>query len=179
MQIIIFGLLSLLVINVVYFAVSIILVKKFKSIKYDFLGKQIELKVKEDARVNAFSVITGKILVTSASLNLPKDELDAMIAHEMGHIKLHHHLKMLILVNLLVLLFFYTAEFSLFLFIISGISIVLIQRFISRKFEIQADRYASQLVGKGSLMNLIMKYGENKSSIFSTHPPSSARIKKI
>ncbi|BDC19569.1 M48 family metallopeptidase [Acidianus sp. HS-5] len=179
MQIIIFGLLSLLFINIAYFAVSVVLAKRFKPIKYDFLGKQIELKIKEDPRINAFSVISGKILITSASLNLPKDELDAMIAHEMGHIKLHHHLKMLILVNALVLLFFYTAEISLILFVIAGISIVLIQRFISRKFEIQADKYASKLVGKGSLVNLISKYGEIKSNIFSTHPPSSVRIKKI
>ena len=179
MQIIIFGLLSLLLINIAYFAVSLFLVKKFKAIRYDFLGKQIELRVKEDPRINAFSVITGKILITSASLNLPKCELDAMIAHEMGHIKLHHHLKMLILVNFLVLAFFYTAEVSIFLFIIMGISIVLIQRFISRKFEIQADKYASKLVGRDSLVNLISKYGETKSSLFSTHPPSSVRIKKI
>ncbi len=179
MQIIIFGLLSLLFIDIAYFAVSIILVKRFKSIKYDFLGKQIELKVKEDPRINAFSVISGKILITSASLNLPKDELDAMIAHEMGHIKLHHHLKMLLLVNVLVFLFFYTAEISLVLFIVSGISIILFQRFISRKFEIQADKYASKLVGRGSLVNLISKYGETRSNIFSTHPPSSVRIKKI
>lgn len=179
MQTIIFGLLSLLLINVAYFVASIILVKKSRPMKYSFLDSQIEVLVKEDARVNALSVITGKILLTSASLNLPKDELDAMLAHEMGHIRLHHHLKMLILVNLMVLLFFYTAEISLPLFVAMGILIVLVQRFISRRFEIEADRYASRLVGRKPLVNLIMKYGEDKSGLFSTHPSSSARIKKI
>ncbi|AWR97512.1 M48 family metalloprotease [Acidianus sulfidivorans JP7] len=177
MNLITFALLSIAFIDIVYFALPYFM-KYDKIIELSFSNLRIPVKIRNANYVNAFSLYNGSIILTSASLNLDNEEIYAMIAHELGHIRMHHHIKMLLLINILVFIMFININ-NIFVFIPIAISLILLQRYISRFFELQADSYAAKLVSKKALYNLIIKYGENKSSILSTHPSALTRIKKI
>ncbi|MCI2414239.1 MAG: M48 family metalloprotease [Candidatus Aramenus sp.] len=180
-----FGLLSLSLIYVVYFAVSALVSKRHPEVRVEGVdeirrmsGVNFKLKLKEDPRVNAFSLVNNVIVVTSSLLHLKEEEILAAIAHEVGHLKMRHHLKSLAIISAVVLSFFLLLG-SLPLALAVSLLGIVIQRYLSRQFEVEADKFASGLVDKHSLITLIMNYGETSSSFLSTHPSSVARIKKI
>lgn len=177
MELVTFSLLSLIIINTIYFALPY-LIKFDGEIVVDVSGEKILAKIKNGDYVNAFSLYNGSIIITSRSLSLEESEIKAIIAHELGHLKLHHHLKMLLILNALLFITLISISY-LPIFIPLIIFFVLFQRFLSRKFELEADYYAARLVGKDALKKVILNYGENKSNILSTHPSSLTRIKKI
>ncbi|WP_187152675.1 M48 family metalloprotease [Acidianus manzaensis] len=149
-----------------------------KHVQFQLGNKTITAKIRDGDYINAFSLYNGDIILTSASLNLKEEEIKAMIAHELGHIKLHHHIKMLILINILVFALLNSVTNILF-FIPLAITLILFQRYLSRFFELQADSFATRIVDKEVLHEIIIKYGERKSNILSTHPSALTRIKKI
>lgn len=54
------------------------------------LSKVIHLKVMYDPNPNAFALGRRTICVTEGLLSLPDDMIEGIIAHEMGHLALHH-----------------------------------------------------------------------------------------
>ncbi|MBW9140707.1 MAG: M48 family metalloprotease [Candidatus Aramenus sp.] len=180
-----FGLLSLSLIYAIYFAVSTLVSKRYPEVRVEGIeeirrrsGVNFKLKLKDDSRVNAFSLVNNVIVVTSSLLQLKDEEVLAAIAHEVGHLKMRHHLKSLAITSAVVLSFFLLLG-SLPLALSVSLLGIVIQRYFSRRFEVEADKFASELVDKHSLIALIMNYGDTSSSFLSTHPSSVARIKKI
>ncbi len=180
-----FGLLSLSLIWSIYFAVPLIISRKYPEVEVSGLddirrtaGVNFRLKLKEDPRVNAFSLVNNVVVITSSALQLSEGEVLAAIAHEVGHLKMRHHLKGLAIVSVIVMAFFLLLN-SIPLALAVSLLGVAIQRFFSRRFEIQADRFAARLVDRQSIINLIANYGEATSSFLSTHPSSITRIRKI
>lgn len=177
MELFTFALLSLAIINAIYLVIPYIV--KFDGEYFvELNGKIIPIKIKKSQYVNAFSLYNGTIILTSKSLELEENEVKAIVAHELGHLKLHHHLKMLIVINLLVFILLNLVN-ELIGFILTAIFLILFQRFLSRRFELEADLFASQMVGKEFLKKVILTYGETKSNILSTHPSSLTRVKNI
>ncbi len=189
MQTIIFALLSLVIIAVMYWVIVPRWVKRYRTVHVEGLdsilegtARRVEIKMKESSSVNAFSLPGGTILVTSALLAQSNDEILAAVAHELGHISRKHHLKGFIVTGMLIS----SAILALgYLGYLAGAFLILFsflfQRFLSRRFEFEADSYATALVGRESYSNLLMKYessGEGR-SILSTHPTVWERLKKI
>ncbi|MUN28871.1 M48 family metalloprotease [Sulfuracidifex metallicus] len=155
---------------------------KKKSYPIDYYHDQIRV-LKGYSQINAFSVRgirSHLILISESTLNLDYNELQAIIAHEEGHIKLNHHVKMTLVMGIPI----YTS----LLLIIKGevffaIPILLItllaQKVISRRFELEADRYALKTTSRDELASVISRYGERRSSLISTHPDVSTRLKNI
>ncbi|MBI4891746.1 MAG: M48 family metalloprotease, partial [Acidobacteria bacterium] len=103
---------------------------------------------------------SGNAICISATLveNLPKAELDAIAAHELAHLRHHHHL--LILPAVLVPLFLFIALFSAvpwpplqryahFFALLPGICLA---GAISRYFERKADRLAASLIPEPAIL---------------------------
>jgi len=180
-----FVIVSLIILYISYFGLSRIYGKHYKEVYIEGINElksksnvNFSLRIKDSNDVNAFSTSGNTIIVTSSLLNLDKKEIMAAIAHELGHIKMKHHIKNLLIISLILIGFFSLLNMPLFalLFLLLGF---LVQRFISRKFELEADKYAAKLTSKEALVLLINNYGDPSSSILSTHPSSILRVKKI
>ncbi|EZQ10896.1 MULTISPECIES: M48 family metalloprotease [Acidianus] len=167
--------LVLIAVDVIYLAIPFILTRKLKVIEIPTNFGNVKVKVMERNEVNAFSFYNGELIITSGMLNLPLEDISAAIAHEIGHIKLLHHLKTLLFINIMlaISLYFFGTPYIL---IIVSIIMILLQRFLSRLFEIQADSFAGSLVGKENVIDLIMKFGERKAGLLSTHPSALVRV---
>ncbi|MGA1846174.1 M48 family metallopeptidase [Deferribacter abyssi] len=178
------------------------LVSEIKSLS-EKVGFNIREVVKMDAskrstHSNAYFTGFGKrkrVVIFDTLINkLSVDELLAVIAHELGHFKMKHIIKNLLILLVLILLsflityfavdkdyiylwfgfkksifvglFLVTLLFAPFKFIVSPIFMS-----ISRKHEFEADNFAARLLKSGApLKNALIKlYKENLSNPFS-HP---------
>lgn len=142
-------------------------------------------------KMNAFALMDGSVVVTDALVtNLTsKQQLDAVLLHEMGHIENNHLMENTIRVSL-----FYISM-SLFFGDISVVSDLLIESSAmsinlsySRDFEQQADLYASQKLQAfygstdamvAALEVLYQHNDEETPSWFSTHPSLVERVKNV
>ncbi|MCY0860139.1 MAG: M48 family metalloprotease [Sulfolobaceae archaeon] len=145
----------------------------------------VEVRVYNSDIVNAYSMfipflVKNFIIISTGVLNLSDCEKRAIIMHEYGHIKRGHTIYSFILIFLTVLTTFYLFTEGLVVgaFLIT-LAIIPFQRYLLRKMELDADKFATKYVGKDVLISLILKYGDEKASIFSTHPSASLRIKAI
>ncbi len=155
-----------------------------KRRSYLLKNEKYEIRVlKGHSQINAFSVRglkRGYIFLTENTASLGENNVNAVIAHEIGHLEKGHHVKMALLVGSLISL-------SMF-FLLNGMSwiaipillfTVLTQKTLTRKFELEADKYALKLVPSQDLANLISSYGDKKSTILSTHPDILTRLKNL
>jgi STE24 endopeptidase len=144
---------------------------------------------------------------------LEPDEVEAVLAHELGHYKKKHVLKMLIRSVIMGFIGFWilgqlfneplfyqghgvenmSAHAGLLLFsLVSGVYtffITPIMSFISRKYEFEADEFATQNAQGGKLISALIKmYKDNASTltpdpIYSgyhhSHPPALVRVSYI
>ncbi|MEM0091132.1 MAG: M48 family metalloprotease [Saccharolobus sp.] len=131
---------------------------------------------------NAFSFtsIWGKfIVITSSLLNKEDDEhINAVIAHELGHIKLNHHIKMTIFIISIIIMLSSVLNYPL-LVPLFAVFALFSQRYIQRRLELEADKFATIYVNKDLLKDIIIKYNDNKTSLLSTHPSTQVRLKNI
>ncbi|WP_338599343.1 M48 family metalloprotease [Sulfolobus tengchongensis] len=136
----------------------------------------------ESNDINAFSLISiwGKhILVTKGLLSKEDNEhIAAALMHEIGHIRLNHHIKMSLCIISIIIVFTYLLNYVIFL-VPFVISVLAIQRYLQRRFELEADKFATKFINAKLLHDLITKYGENKISFLSTHPNIKIRLKNI
>jgi len=98
------------------------------------------------------------VIVTENIDKLPSDEISAILAHELGHVKNWHPLK-LTLVNMAstaLLVFFPWPEVLPLVFV----GVLLVISLIAKIFETEADVYSTKLTGPYSLSSALLKAGE-------------------
>lgn len=118
----------------------------------------------KNIRINAFQIgAKGKYIVILQPLfeKLSNEQLLAVIAHELAHIKLRHVLKALIVFNII-----FAIGINAFLFPIPDIAIGIITALafplaitlnilLKRKFDYDADRYAAKYVGAEAMISAL------------------------
>jgi heat shock protein HtpX len=138
---------------------------------------------------NAFVVGAGGgyVFVTDHLLDLlDADEVDAVVAHELSHVRLRHtwRLALVGLVLPLVATLFPAAG----LFAVVGVFALLYA--LMRRFEFQADRNGARLVGSGQALaralrrlrdaaGLPSRRPHRQSGLLSSHPPTDERIRRL
>ena len=118
----------------------------------------------KNMRINAFQMgAKGKYIVILQPLfeKLSNEQLLAVVAHELAHIKLRHVLKALLVFNII-----FAIGINAFLFPIPDIAIGIITALsfplaitlnilLKRKFEYDADRYAVKYVGAETMISAL------------------------
>ncbi len=140
-------------------------------------------------------VLTSKLVAL-----LENEELQAVIAHELGHIVNRDHVNCLLLtmLNAVIVYGLYIAVIRLGLPLVYGftifttyvMSVILLVRYLSRRAEIRADRYAIGVVGPLSLIMALIRVAWKSliaelnsyftyliSKAFSSHPPVIDRLR--
>jgi len=153
---------------------------------------------KRTSKANAFLTGFGqykKIALFDTLLDKLKDqEILAVLAHELGHFKLKHIFKNLILFLLQLFIFFYLASFFLtslqiaqalnfkqptviagliaFMLLFSPLSLLLsiVSNYFSRTFEKQADKLACKYIDNNYLISALKKLAQNNLSNLTPHP---------
>ncbi len=147
--------------------------------KSDFIG------------ANAFALPSGDIVITDALLNMAnnKDEIIAILAHEMGHVIHRHGIRRLFEDSMIaVLIFSVTGDVTQFSQVATALPALLISRHYSRDYEQQADLFAHKVMSENNMdlshfTNILARIDEgykkhaNVSTFFSTHPHTEDRIK--
>ncbi len=145
--------------------------------------------------------------------SLDDEELEAILAHELGHFKCKHTIKMLIATSIMTLIsfailgwlidqpWFYTglgvklpshaAALLLFMLVSSSFTFFMqpISAYFQRKFEFEADNFASNHAKAEKLISSLVKlYEENASTLTPdplysafhySHPPAAIRIANL
>ena len=148
--------------------------------KYVFTVSGIKVHVKNSDLINAFILGKDKLVITSKILEIAPNEIRAVLAHELAHMELRHYL-----INWVLLVVTVTGGTILGilnqfpLLVVFLMSSLLIQRYVQRKLELQADKLASKVVGVNEMRSLLLRYGDKSSNIFSTHPSVFARISNL
>jgi STE24 endopeptidase len=159
-----------------------------------------------NAAVAGIAPWSRKIFLTEALLkHFPTDEIEAIVAHEFGHIRYKH-----ILTYLMFLIAYFLSYAIYYIYIgqtlesiVSSSSLlpaiglvffvfsyfVIIFRALSRRFEHQADLYAVTLTGKSEALQLALvrlaylnympRSIQRLFELFQTHPSVDRRIKFI
>ncbi len=153
---------------------------------------QLEIRNSNKLGANALALPGGIIIVTDGLIQLADndEQILAVLAHEMGHIEHQHGLRSM-LQNSFTALFMATVVGDISS--ISSLSVTLptalLESRYSRKFELQADQYASQLLEKQNIdidqFTSILSRLQNsqrdtdKFDYLSSHPAMNKRIKKL
>lgn len=139
---------------------------------------------------NAFALPSGIIVFTDQLINLAEvtGEIEAIMAHEVGHVRNRHSLRMLIQGSLLTgLLAVMTGDVSMAGGIVTGLPSVLLEASYSREFEIEADAVAKEyLLATDQRLSLFADIMQRMAkgaaeqpdffSLLSTHPDTAERI---
>ena len=163
---------------------------------------QVSIVDKEFANAYAIGVLSNtKAVLISRDLvsKMTPAEINGLIAHEIGHLEKNHLFK-LYLSSLLALLIGYLSTFYFYPIIENsgynihilrgahgalfyGFPTFLIPGLFQRKFEYQADVYASKLVGEENYINSLIKLDDLTNGSVTrgglTHPPLEKRKNKV
>ncbi|WP_350309071.1 M48 family metalloprotease [Ignisphaera cupida] len=147
-----------------------------------------------------FGLRCRTIIITKALHNLSWDYIEAVLLHEYAHCKLKHSIKITItasmLLSILTGITIYELQFLstiadamilMMVFVFAYISIHMLLKYITRKFELEADLFAiSNTSNPCSYLKLLAFLGQwekNKedliSKLLATHPLARTRIKNI
>lgn len=164
------------------------------------LSKRAGVEVKELGIVRADTAyVMGKSLVLGIDLlkKLSFDERQAVVAHELGHMKRRHVVVRIVwfvlLFTVLMLswsklyspIFFSESVTQIILTVMLNISVLafvfLVMIPINWYTELDADRFAAKLVGKGHIKSALLKFANGKSleEPSETHPSIAERVKRI
>jgi Zn-dependent protease with chaperone function len=105
---------------------------------------------------NAFALPDGTLVVLDDLVALAQDdnEVDAVLAHELGHVQLRHGVRLLLQSSIVGLaLTWYVGDFSTLL---AGAPAVLLQARYSRDMESEADAYSAQLLQRNGLSSCLL-----------------------
>ncbi|MEM9091721.1 MAG: M48 family metalloprotease [Cyanobacteria bacterium P01_F01_bin.53] len=160
------------------------------------------LPMRRSRMVNAFAVKNNTVMVTDYLLKqLSKDEVDAIMAHELAHLQLGHPRKLLwqLLMSLVVCSFGLALVFQLLLWFVPWLDMFQIPLIVaislgwfystSRRFEYQADAQAALMTGNpqalmGGLVKVArlnrtpLQWGKLSESMM-THPSMQRRVMAI
>src|SRR5690606_13810767 len=116
-------------------------------------------------------------------IELSKEELLAVFAHEFAHIKNHHHiLRQIAFIGLMLtgyIAFIKLPDIILWYAIFALLSMAMIP--INWYFEFQADEYAKKYVGPSYLASALLKLSKdhNMDEGSESHPPTNRRIRLL
>ncbi|QGA67972.1 M48 family metalloprotease [Sulfolobus sp. E11-6] len=177
--IITFGLLTL-VILLEFIVVPAIMLKR--TIRFSTIWNY-PIYIVNSNEVNAYSLtsVWGKFIVITRGLVNGEDEehIKAAIMHEVGHLKLNHHVKMSLYIISIIVTFSYLLNFNLFALIPFAFFALFMQRYFQRRFELSADKFALRFTNRRLLEDLIIKYNVKETTFLSTHPNIHVRLKNI
>lgn len=160
---------------------------------------QILFRRSADMGANAFALPDGTLVVLDDLVALTQDdnEIDAVLAHELGHVQRRHGVRMLLQSSIVGLaLSWYIGDFSTLL---AGAPTILLQAKYSRDMESEADAYAAQMLQHNGLPTCLLadilgkleashqkgahprsKQTENIAADFlSSHPATRERIRAL
>jgi predicted Zn-dependent protease len=167
----------------------------FKKLCSDLPNKnyyKIEFRDAPIIGPNAFALPGGTIVITDEMVKLTEspEEVLAILAHEIGHVELHHTLRSILQNSAIaVLAATVTADAASLSVAVTGLPVLAAQTKYSREFEAAADDYAFRLLKQkgysplafASLMErLSQKHNkiETAFSFISTHPITSERVER-
>lgn len=143
---------------------------------------------------NAVALPGGTIVVTDALVKLAKngDQVSAVLAHEVGHVRNRHSLRMALqAAGLAALAGVIFGDASSIAGVVTTLPVALLQSGYSRDLETEADDYAFQRLKEvgvspkafADIMTLLEKEHEKRgggrsSDYFSTHPATAKRIER-
>jgi Zn-dependent protease with chaperone function len=143
--------------------------------------------------INAMASSGDQIYLTDALIqNLSKQEVDAVIAHELGHLK-HRHagsIGIIFVVGIVLMNIFSSAAGMLlqldYAFPIGVVLFIVVTRYLSRRFEYTADTHSAYLMGdprplisalvKMSRLSLMPMAGSSGFEMILTHPHTANRV---
>ncbi|MDD2829258.1 MAG: M48 family metallopeptidase [Sulfuricurvum sp.] len=142
----------------------------------------------ETIGANAFALPGNTIVITDQLIQKAHhdNEIIAVLAHELGHVRGRHTLRMVLQgMGSGVLLVMITGDISNFSDLAAGIPALLLQQGYSRDMEKEADAFALTSLHKAhipphyfaDILNRIDKDANESLSIFSSHPDTLTRIK--
>ena len=108
-------------------------------------GYRLELRWSKRLGANALALPSGEIVVTDQLVELARkdDEIVAVLAHEIGHLRQHHALRRLLQDSATVLLIaVVTGDLSSIASLATALPAILLQAKYSRDFEREADDFA-------------------------------------
>ncbi len=150
-----------------------------------------QLLFRKGVGVNAFALPSGHIVVTDELVEVvdSDDEVLAVLAHEIGHVVHEHGLRSVLQSSAVVLLLTaVTGDIGSASGFSAAMPIILLETSYSRKFELEADRYAldymqAHNMDTNSFATILQKITgqeeEHENSVFSylsTHPATQERI---
>jgi len=147
---------------------------------------QLNFRKSPEIGANAFALPGGYMVITDELIDLAKsnDEIIAVLAHELGHVKGRHALRQVLqgTVSGLIIIAI-TGDVSS---VASGLPALIINMSYSRDLEIEADFYSlkslrAACIPTKSFATLLMQLEKNHSGgsvpeIISSHPDSKSRI---
>jgi Zn-dependent protease with chaperone function len=147
------------------------------------------------AMANAFALPGNRILVTDQLLNqLSKSEVDAVMAHELGHLRYRHNHILMIqvgsIVGLVIIIHFGIFNAPLHLLAIGALLLILfLSRNVRHRIEYSADRHAAQLTkDPGAMIRSLVRImqfnpftapDKSLQQSFSTHPSLQKRAEAL
>jgi len=151
---------------------------------------QLHFRKSDRIGANAFALPSGDIVITDALLNIAenRDEVIAILAHEMAHVVKRHGIRRLFENSMVaVLIFSVTGDATQFSQIATALPALLINSQYSRDFETEADLFAYQVMIENHIdpthfTNILARidvgYEKHRgvSTFFSTHPATEDRI---
>jgi hypothetical protein len=152
------------------------------------------LKFREGRKVgaNAFALPSGIVIVTDELICLSEtaDELAAIFAHEIAHVKMRHAVRNILQsTGVLFLISLLTGDVTSMTNFAAFLPTLLIESGYSREFEKEADRAAAALLiadgkGTGPFRKMLTKLdasqpGALKLGVFSTHPETARRVEYL
>jgi Zn-dependent protease with chaperone function len=167
-------------------------------------GKKIRIYIINQDILNAYA--TGVIPFTKIILlgkpifeKLSQEERDAIIAHEMGHIQKNHLFKLflihsiwayLVIISFNFLIFPYAQQtnytgliVSVYYGLLGGGGTVIVSGWFQKKFELEADSYASTLVKVEFVKDMLHKLNEESNGLMTkwsfNYPTLKERINNL
>jgi len=103
------------------------------------------------------------VILTQNIEKLPQEEIEAIVFHELCHIKQRHSLKltMLNIAYLTLLYLFGPVGFNITVFVLLILTSLFSLSLVSKIFEIEADIFAAKIVGPTVFSSALLKVGEN------------------
>lgn len=137
---------------------------------------------------NAFALPSNMIVITDQLIQKSKhdEEIIAVLAHELGHVKEKHILRMMLQsVGSTLILVAVTGDLTDFYDLVAGIPVILLQQGYSRDMEDEADTFALNALIKADIAphrfaDILMRidpHSKESATLFSSHPDTSERIK--
>ncbi|HEX9620916.1 MAG TPA: M48 family metallopeptidase [Polyangiaceae bacterium] len=163
----------------------------FAAMASDYPGLPLELYFRRGIGPNAFALPDGTVLVTDELVELARsdEQILAVLAHEMGHVRHRHGLRMALESSTVALLFAaYLGDATQLTTLSASLPAVYAEAHYSREHETEADDFALDYLSRHGiaphhfadiLRALQAEYGaepEGTLKYLSSHPPTAERL---